>query len=349
MQELGSTPNAALHTMQDTAPPPAPFAPWLVRLLLAAALMIGAEVLFWNDPITRAASEWLLLVPGYVALAALSLDVLVRYRVRDFWGVMTLAGVCGLVIGSVLNPATGLADVPRTLVTRVTGAYTLLSLEMIVLFLALTGARQRGLRWSVLLGSAAVGLAWGTWTRYAPGETDIAFALIPLETMLAWGAGSAALLLGLYALTLRFAAALPAERLRLDVRMWAVVLPTLAVLVLLRLIEGTATPTSLILIAILMGLCWGILWYRRSTKKAILLEAHFPIQPLPLLWIVLAAAILFWTAVFSYSLPVIGTAEFNQLSIVVYGFTLYGLAWLPTVSLILGARAYIRQIQSARL
>ena len=59
-----------------------------------------------------------------------------------------------------------------------------------------------------------------------------------------------------------------------------------------------------------------------------------------------AWAVLFWTAVFAYNVPRIGTPTFDQGVFVAAGFALYGLAWLPTVSLILGARAYIRQVQA---
>lgn len=326
-----------------------PLAAWLVRGLLGAALLFGGEVLLWNDPPGRALWQWGVLVLGYLALAALVLDVFVRYRVHDFWGVMTLAGVCGLGIGVLLNPQSGLADVPRTLVTRVTGAYTLLSLEMLVLFLALTGGQMRSLRWSLMLGSAAVGLAWGTYTRFAPSQTDVAFGDVPLQTLLLFGAGGVGVIMGIFALAQRRASALMPDGLLLGRREWGVLLSGLAALVLLRVLQGDIRLTNLLLAGILFALCWGILWYRRSTKKPTLLYAHLPIRPLSLVWVSLAVAILFWTGVFAYSLPQIGSAALNQLSVVVFGFALYGLAWLPTVSLVLGARAYIRQIQGVKI
>jgi hypothetical protein len=47
-------------------------------------------------------------------------------------------------------------------------------------------------------------------------------------------------------------------------------------------------------------------------------------------------------------LPLIQIQQANQLSFIGVGFTAYGLAWLPTVSLVLGIRAYGRQISQSR-
>ncbi|MBC8171837.1 MAG: hypothetical protein H7X77_09190, partial [Anaerolineae bacterium] len=129
--------------MAVSPPTSSRIAPWLIRLLLAVTLFFGSEILLWTNLSGRSASDWLLLSPGYLALSTLLLDFIVRYRVRDLPGLMTIAGLYGLLNALLLNPDTTLFDIPRTLVTRVTGAHTLLGLEMLILFLALTGGHLR--------------------------------------------------------------------------------------------------------------------------------------------------------------------------------------------------------------
>jgi len=329
--------------------PVSSLAPWLIRGLLAAALLLGGEILLWTDPAGRPLWEWALLILGYLIVATIALDVLVRQRVRDFWGLMTVAGVCGLLIGGVLNPQTGLIDLPRTLVTRVTGAYTLLSLEMLILFLALTGGHLRYLRWALLIGAAAVGLAWGIWVRLSPEQTGVTYGAVSMNTMLIWGAGGALLVAVLWLIVRSRAKNVTTPDLILTIREWAVIIPVLSAILFIRIAQQIVDFTGLVLIAILLALCGAILWFRRNTKKTIILEHHLPLRPLSPVWLLLAVAILFWTGIFAYNLPIIGNRETNQLTVVVYGFVLYGLAWLPTVALVIGVRNYIRQIQGAKV
>lgn len=351
------------------APPSTLRVRWLIRLLLAACLAFGSEILLWNDPPGRSVLDWALIVPGYIVLAALLLDLMVRCRVRDFLGLMTIAGVYGLLNALLVNPAVTLFDIPRTLVSRVTGAHTLLGLELLVAFLALTGGKR--LRWVLIVGSAVVGLAWGAWVRWSPEQADILYSLAPLPTMLAFGIGGLVLILLLTMLVFRDAALKPVLRqengenpsqtddddtprltsddLRLTLRESAVIGLIFVLLMFIRLAQNAYNGAGLFLVVVLLGLCGAILWFRRATKLKIILEYHIPVRPISRLWIIIAVAILLWTGILAYSLPRVGTPAFDQGVFIAAGFTLYGLAWLPTVSLILGARAYIRQIQAKPL
>src|SRR5690606_33134661 len=98
---------------------------------------------------------------------------------------------------------------------------------------------------------------------------------------------------------------------------------------------------------LLLLVCWGILWFRERARGESLLDGHVPLRPISRT-MALAALLLFLAAVAAYHLPLIEVAGINHLSFIGVGFTAYGLAWLPTVSLVLGARAYSRQISQGR-
>src|SRR5262249_21361831 len=87
---------------------------WLVRALLAALLLSGSKILVWVTPPGRTLLDWALLLPGYLALAAILLDLTARYRVRDLFGALTLMGFYSLLAALVLNPHYAYLDVPRT-------------------------------------------------------------------------------------------------------------------------------------------------------------------------------------------------------------------------------------------
>lgn len=325
---------------------------WLVRLLLGSCLMLGSEILLWNNPLNRPAFEWVVLFFGYSGLSAFLIDIMVRHKVRDFLGLMTISGVYGLLNALLLNPSETLFDVPRTLVTRATGAHSLLGLEMLVFFLALTGGGgrrggARRLRWTLIGGAAAVGVAWGAWVRWSPEQADITYTLAPYSTMLLVGAVGVLIVTALSVLVFRQRNVLHPEHLQLTLREGALVALVLTLIAFLRLTQNAySSGAALFLVAVLLGICAAMIWFRRNTRHPMLLADHFPMRPLPWIWLILAAAVIFWTAVFAYNVPRIGTPTFDQGVFVAAGFALYGLAWLPTVSLILGARAYIRQIQA---
>src|SRR5689334_22084263 len=157
-------------------------ATWPARVLLALVLMFGSEILVWTNPPGRPIWEWLLLIPGYLALSAVLLDFIVRYRVRDLFGALLLTGIYSLASALVLNPTSTLNDLPRTLFTRVMGAHGLIAAEMIGLFLALTSGGQQSRR-NLLSGCVVVGLAWGIWVKTWPVEES--FGAVSLVTMLA--------------------------------------------------------------------------------------------------------------------------------------------------------------------
>src|SRR5262245_39662 len=104
---------------------------WYVRGALATLILFGSQVLFWMEPERLSLLDWLLIAAGCLALSAALLDFAARWRIYDLFGLLLLAGICGLCSGLLLNPGIALADVPRTLVTRVAGLDALAGLAVL--------------------------------------------------------------------------------------------------------------------------------------------------------------------------------------------------------------------------
>jgi hypothetical protein len=328
-----------------TDSPGTPLAAVRLRLLLAVVMGFGSEILLWPNPLERPPLDWLLLIVGGALLAVVTLDLLARYQVHDLFGVLVVAGVYGLLLGMVVNPQFALVDVPRTFLTRVLGMYSLMGAQMIGLFLALTsgGRCYRGL----LTGTVILGLSWGIWVRWFPVLNEPPAPAVSLPLMLLAGAvGAALVLLALWAAR---ASAAPVHGLQLGRRDWLVVGGGLLVLLAYQVSQSRVPLDWLLVAGLLLGGCWLILWFRLRERPFILLDAALPVRPLPAGRLAGILVLFGALAVTAYNIPLIEVEGINQQTLIALGFTAYGLAWLPTVALVLGARTYIHQIQTRRM
>lgn len=362
------------------------------RLLFGLLLLFGSEILVWTNPPGRALTDWLLIIPAYLALSAVLLDFTVRYRVRDLFGLLVFTGLYGLIAALVINPASTLIDMPRTLFTRIMGAHALLGTEMFALFLALTGGRRR-LR-GLLAGCVVLGFTWGIWVKGWP--IDEGYGAVEMTTMLLYGSGMLGVIGGVLYMggkadtQLRvpthdrdsvgtpFLASdletpsqphpqageeythvdsLPVygegrggvNDLRLSRRTWLIVAIILIGLLALRLAQGLIDTGWLAVIAMLTVLGWAMLWFRGRAQGETLLDGHIPINPLPFSAFIRSGILFLLLAVGGYNLPPLQLDTLTPLSLIGLAFTAYGLTWLPTVSVYLGFRHYLRQIEARRL
>lgn len=93
---------------------------WRIRLLLAAITFTASELLLATMP-ARSPFDWGVAIIGYIALAALLLDMAARLRLRDTNGILALGGIYGIINGLLLTSQATLADFPRTFFTRALG------------------------------------------------------------------------------------------------------------------------------------------------------------------------------------------------------------------------------------
>ncbi len=322
---------------------------WLMRLLMAALLLLGSEILLWTNPLVHTLEDWLLLVPGYIALGTLILDLAARYRIRDIYDAMTLAALYGLLAALLLDPQTTLVDFPRTLATRGLGGHTLLGLEMFGLFLALTGGNKRRFLRALLGFSAWLGFYWGVWVRWTPVLTDVFSEQADLMTMfLSVGAAMGFVLLFFVAVSRRCSTLTPPD-LRLSLVGWGCLLIVLIMLLMVRVAQFAVDGLSLAVILSLSVSCGAVLWFRYSDKGAALLDAHIPPKPLSKRWILFAVIIFAALTVLGYELPLIDIGGYNQLSLMEFGFAALGFGWLPLLAAVFSVRAMDRQSRTGRL
>ncbi len=320
---------------------------WSVRLMLAALLAFASEIVLWTNPPARTPLDWIMLALGYPALSALLLEIAARYRLRDAFGVLTLAGVYGMLNGLILNPDSALIDVPRTLITRAMGAHAAAGLVALALFLALTGGKPRSRRGLIVMIVLAlgIGVAWGTWARWSP----LVFSNQP-ETELWLLLLYAGIGVGLIALALFLTRRVPAAPLdlRLDARGWAFTLIVLGGLLVIHLLQSEIDALSLSIIVTLTVFSVMIIWFQKRSKGATLLDGIGSRPPSARLMAVVMVAFALAGAV-GYSLPRGSEAASDPLALISALFTAFGLIWLPAVSIVLGARAFSRQARAMNL
>jgi hypothetical protein len=328
--------------------PSSPFRPhpslaiWRPRLLLAVALLFGSQILLWTDPTRLPLIDWLALTVGYTATAALLLDLAVRFRIRNIFGVLALVGIYGLLNGLLLNPDTALADMPRTLFTRVMGAHTFAGLLMLGLFLQMSTPRKVSLPISLIAGGL-VGLGWGTWARWSPTLLRPEAGDTPLGALLI----AAVIAAGLFAALLAVRPRDPAPDLRLKPMEWLVVVVVFASLLAIRVINAQIDALSFTLIVALIVFCLALLWFLRRDKGRTLLDNVGTTAPRWTVFIIEVAAFVIMGIV-SYGLPR-GAGAGDPVFVITVVLTGFGLAWLPGVSLALGAQAFAREVRAGRL
>ncbi|MEM6281947.1 MAG: hypothetical protein AAF787_07120 [Chloroflexota bacterium] len=308
---------------------------WLMRLFLAACLFFGSEVLVWTD---IARPVWLLLagIPGYVALAALLLDLAVRFKVRDIFGVLTLAGVYALCAASFIHPAATLNALPTSLITRVMGAQVLAGAFGLGVFLALLDSVPY--RRLFLLLSLVSGFFWGVWARGYPTVVDLpVIGLVPTL--------SAAVTVGVIVTALCGAALratdVTGDALRLTRIEWGIVLLVLATLLVFWIVRGAISRGAASAVITLLFYCVMILWFQDRPEARHLFVGRLPAGAPPNLAMAAVGLLIFvGVGAAAYQLPVPSGDGTGVLSALLAFVGVLGLAWLPAVSVVLGVRAY---------
>ncbi len=327
---------------------------WVLRALLAAVLAFASEVLLWTTPNARDLVVWAILAVGYLALATALLDIAARFRWRDLFGLMALAGVYGLVNALLLNPTSAFVDFPRTFFTRAMGGHALAGTVGLTLWLLLTSGKQRnGIIVTAGIVAVGIGGVWGYWAHYSPpifaeGEPAALTSLLSAYGVMV------ALIVTLILIAQRVLVALPegvpATAFQTDRFSGAFVFVAAVALGGAHFAAGTIDGTILTLVILFASFCAGIVWFQKRKKGVTLIDGRGIGGALPLF---IGLALLGVAAgVVGYHLPrvaVTPSGETDPLAAIGAILTAYGLVWLPMVTFILGAREFNKLARAMRL
>lgn len=314
------------------------------RLTLALLWAIGGEVLAWSFPPDRALFDWILIAAGYIALAYALCDLAVRWNLRDLYGVAALGGLAALLHALLFNPQMALVEIPRTLVTRALGAQGILLMGMLLAWLILLGILP--LRRLMLPIAVIMGLCWGTWVRYAPILTDLHAPVIGQDAFVVIGVGCA-LAIAVTAYTGDRLPAVTPSRLTLDNYEAGFVAAVVIALLYRQFDQVSVDAAARGAVVGLIGICLAMQWFRKDSTRSYFardtkVRPDWPLVTGSLIAFLMCAAV-------AFSTPIVGSEAFNQLSVVVLIFGIFGLTWLPGVAAILGLRAVLREVSATQL
>ncbi|MCA9911380.1 MAG: hypothetical protein KC519_22155 [Anaerolineae bacterium] len=205
------------------------------------------------------------------------------------------------------------------------------------------GARARS--WLALV-ALPVGIAAGAWAHWSPVVLSAADETPLAQIYIA--AGAAAVILALLAWALaRSQAESATPELRLHPLEWIVVAGGLSALVAASYTDGTISSLALAVTGGLLGLCWAALWATALMKGAAYVDllAVFEVR---WRWLGIGLLILAGAMALGWSLPR-GAGIADPVAVIGGVMTAFGIVWLPTVALVLGARALQRQTRALRL
>lgn len=340
----------------QTAPRSNRLTVWLGRLLLAFLWLWGSEVLFWNAPQSREPLEWVLLVVGYGIVATVVLDWLVRYRVRDIWGLLVALGVFGILNGILINPTTIFAEVPRTMLSHALGAHWFIGLELFGAWLFLQCWRDdvgwRRLRWAFMV-AIAMGFYWGVWVRWFAIFNPGRYIPPDFVTMLSVGVVGVLPVLALWLVWRWSMRRAPMEHhdYRLVGRESAFIVILILGLLMVRLIMGDYTDISgLVVGCALLGVFWTVLWLRDNTRKPSLLVHTMPTRPPPLALLMLLCLVMVGATWLGWHLPLLPLPfDLHQFWLLAFVFSGIGSSWMPLTAIVIGMQTFSRQMQTGKV
>lgn len=311
---------------------------WRARIAFAAVLLVFSEWIVWQTPLDFNVGEWLAWGAIYLALAALVLDLIARFKVNDVFSLLLVAGIYGLLNATLISHITT-RDLPFSLIVRPLGAQPLALMGAVAAYQVLGSGRATGPL--DFFAAATAGLAWGVWTRWFPLVSD---EVLP---EVARGDALAALGIALVALLVIVLVLHPSpQRKRADWMLtpieWAVVVIILGGALLAGLEQDEISGLGLGIVASLISFLVMVLYASLVMRgdQTLLDSVTPPKSPLPMAWIVLVIPFLAAGAL-GFSLPG-GDTSSVQSDILIAALTAFGIAWPPGVASVIGARAFIQ-------
>jgi hypothetical protein len=301
---------------------------WGLRLILGVILMTLSELVMWPNPPARALIDWPFVLVLYVALAAILMDLTVRFQAHGIATILLVSGLCGLVSGAIISRST-FSALPYSLIAQGLGLQTGAMLFGLLLYVSIMRGKQ--VNALQVAAAAVIGVLWGIWVHWSPLRSG-RWGLVPIETAQLYML-PALLLIGVLV-------AVVAPRFRffreqqMELTWWEAIVAGAPLFI--TLIVGTfqdVIPFLWMIAVIAIGgfIVWTLFQSRGGYEPSILAEALFA-APNTITYIVLAITFLMAGTV-AYSFV---TDADSPIGIVVYLITLAcGFTWLPGASVLL--------------
>src|SRR4051812_13766558 len=139
---------------------------WGLRLLLGVMLFTLSELVMWQNPPAHSLLDWSVLLILYVCLAAILMDIVIRFQVNGPATLVLASGVYGLVSSIAINHSAldNLDAGPYGLLVRGLGLQTAAGLYGLLLFIVvMRGKPAESLQ---VFGAMAIGALWGIWVHW---------------------------------------------------------------------------------------------------------------------------------------------------------------------------------------
>lgn len=315
---------------------------WQVRLLAAVVFTFATEgILWWYR--THDMGDGLLIFGLHFVLASLLLDSIVRFKVRELFGELIVLGGYVVLAAPLMYPDLTLADLPRTFATRVMGGM-FISVVWGWAVMWQTFHRWQPNRYTAL-GFGLGGLGWGVWLLESPALIGQP-ATHTLEVVVVGSIGITLIAL-LMPLVMRSRVLMP-DDFRLTRFEWVVGLAVIVGSAGYRVWSETFSLDALPILLITFSFIILILWFQSSPKAKTLFHHTLPLGAITYRNFIMSLCTFWGMGLLGLLLiPYVrGNLPLADITSTLVAFI--GLAWLPTVSLVLGVRAYRWQVRTGR-
>lgn len=315
------------------------------RLLLALLLGFGSEILMWAGAADRQPFDTLLVLAGLAAAGLVMMDIIVRWRVRDLYGLAAVGGLFALSYSTLLNPISPERDIQLATLTDVMGGQSLLTMGVLLVFFVLAGTAKYWAWLGIPLGGL-IGACWGIWTRWAPLSGDWGARPLSFEGMLiigivAWG------MIALVTWVCTRVSPIPTDAMKMGVYEGMFVGGVVIAALYRQFDERHIDVPAYVLLSGLALICAAMLWYRKDSYFGWITD---PWQPKPAWAAFFVTAVVFMlSSAYTYQLPRMGSESLGLFEAIRLGFALFGLLWLPGLAVLIGLKAVLREIQSQPL
>jgi hypothetical protein len=310
---------------------------WGLRLILGVMLLTLSELVMWQNPQSHRPLDWLVLLVLYTALAAILMDITVRFQANGIASLLLVSGLYGLVSGAIVNH-NAFVTLPYSLVIQGMAMQTGAGFYGLLLYVTVMRGRQ--IEPLHVAGAALLGAIWGIWVHWYPLRSEANVELVTIETATLY------ILPALVIVGLLIMGIAPQFRFfreeQLKLKWWEAIVAGVPLFVALVVgVYSALIPLEWLIVMVVIGvyMVWALTNDQHGYEPSILAEATFA-APNVVTYIVLAVAFLV-AGTLSYSLVI---NRDSPAGVAVFLIILAsGVAWLPGASMLIFLQFFRRR------